>query len=46
MDNLKLFACEFEFCKKSFTAKKSLREHLRIHKGEKPYEWFKKFGSH
>lgn len=39
MENGK-FPCDFNFCTKTFTAKKSLLEHIRIHKGEKPYEWF------
>lgn len=33
------YVCTFEECGKSFKAKKSLIEHMRIHNGEKPYEW-------
>ncbi len=33
------FICEFDNCLKTFKAKKSLIDHTRIHKGEKPYVW-------
>ena len=34
------FSCDFEKCNKILKSKKSLKDHLRIHRGEKPYEWF------
>jgi len=33
------FICTYEDCSKAFKAKKSLVDHTRIHKGEKPYSW-------
>ncbi len=33
------FNCEYSDCQKLFKSKKSLRDHIRIHKGEKPYTW-------
>lgn len=34
-----LYVCDFEGCQKVFKAKKSLIDHIRIHKGERPFIW-------
>lgn len=34
------YICKYEDCQKVFKAKKSLVDHTRIHKGEKPYVWY------
>lgn len=34
------YKCDVENCTKQFKAKKSLRDHLKIHNGIKPYQWF------
>lgn len=34
------YTCKYEDCLKVFKAKKSLIDHSRIHKGEKPYKWY------
>jgi len=32
--------CEYQECSKIFKSKKTLKDHLKIHKGEKPYSWY------
>lgn len=32
-----LYYCEYKDCNKSFKSRKTLREHIRIHTGERPY---------
>jgi len=40
--------CEYQECSKIFKSKKTLKDHLKIHKGEKPYSWYflVRFSSH
>jgi hypothetical protein len=43
------FACSFPDCGKAFWSKKTLRDHQRIHTGERPYEcalWGRKFSQY
>ena len=34
------FKCPFMNCQKKFKSKKAMKDHIRIHNGEKPYVWY------
>ena len=34
------FKCPFMNCQKNFKSKKAMKDHIRIHNGEKPYSWY------
>jgi uncharacterized Zn-finger protein len=38
-EDKKVFQCPIEGCLKIFSCKKTLKEHDRVHTGERPYVW-------